>query len=131
MKFAEIRIDVGEVFDFGQTALGHRRMVPILGGSVEGEIGEGVVLPGTDWQWVQLDGSLTIDAHYALQMTDGTLVEIVSRGSRFTDANAKVVFRTAVSMLCNRDRPEINQRVFVAIGTRLEREVLLTISAVA
>lgn len=128
--FAVFNVDVAEIIDFGQTAIGHRRMVPITGGTISGAIGSGVILPGTDWQWVQADGSITLDAHYALKLDSGELVEVESRGTRYTDANGQVIFRTSIRLSTSADRPDINQRMFVAVGQRLANEVILEISPV-
>lgn len=128
--FAVFNVDVAEIIDFGQTAIGHRRMVPITGGTISGAIGSGVILPGTDWQWVQADGSITLDAHYALKLDSGELVEVESRGTRYTDANGQVIFRTSIRLSTSADRPDINQRMFDAVGKRLAEEVILEISPV-
>lgn len=128
--FAVFNVDVAEIIDFGQTAIGHRRMVPITGGTISGAIGSGVILPGTDWQWVHADGSITLDAHYALKLDSGELVEVESRGTRYTDANGQVIFRTSIRLSTSADRPDINQRMFDAVGKRLAEEVILEISPV-
>lgn len=129
--FAIFNVDVAEIIDFGQTAIGHRRLVPITGGKVSGAIGTGLILPGSDWQWVQADGSITLDAHYALKLDSGELVEVESRGTRYTDANGQVIFRTSIRLSTSADRPDINQRMFDAVGKRLADEVILEISPVA
>lgn len=128
--FAVFNVDVAEIIDFGHTAIGHRRMVPIIGGKVSGLIGDGEILPGTDWQWIQADGTITLDAHYALKLNSGELVEVESRGTRYTDANGQVIFRTSIRLSTSADRPDINQRMFVAVGQRLANEVILEISPV-
>lgn len=129
--FAVFNVDVAEIVDFGQTAIGHRRLVPITGGKVSGAIGTGAILPGSDWQWIQADGSITLDAHYALKLDSGELVEVESRGTRYTDANGEVIFRTSIRLSTSADRPDINQRMFDAVGKRLADEVILEISPVA
>jgi len=65
-----------------------RRYVPFIGGSFEGRDGlRGIVLPGgTDWQRVRPDGSLELDAHYALRTDDGAGIEVHSTGVRRADA---------------------------------------------
>jgi len=129
--FAKFYVDVPEIIDLGQTAIGHRRVVPITGGTVEGEIGAGKVLTGADWQWIHPDGTVSLDAHYVIQLDSGELVEVESRGTRFTDASGNVVFRTSIRMLTSANRPDINQRMFDAVGKRLENQVVLEISPVA
>lgn len=83
LEFAfETRAEVGSLIDIGVTAHGHRRIVPILGGSFEGPGLKGRVLPGVDWQIVRPDGVLELEASYAFQTDDGALITIVNRGLR-------------------------------------------------
>jgi hypothetical protein len=80
LEFAFItHVDVAPMIDFGQTARGHRRMVPILGGTFEGPKLKGEVLPGADWQIVRPDGVLELEARYALETDDGALISMVNR----------------------------------------------------
>ena len=66
-----------------------RRYVPLTGGTFEGRDGlRGIVLPGgADWQRVCPDGSLELDAHYALRTDDGNGIEVSSSGVRRADAD--------------------------------------------
>jgi Protein of unknown function (DUF3237) len=61
-----------------------RRYVALTGGTFVGRGGlRGVVLPGgSDWQRSRPDGSLEIEAHYALRTDEGTGVEVHSTGVR-------------------------------------------------
>ena len=70
-----------------------RRYVSFTGGTFEGRGGlRGIVLPGgTDWQRVRPDGSLELDAHYALRSDDGDGIEVHSTGVR--RAGAEVLRR--------------------------------------
>ena len=64
---------------------GHRRrIIPILGGAVEGPGFKGLVLEGgADWQSVRTeDGVATIHALSTLQHEDGTVVSMINRGVR-------------------------------------------------
>jgi hypothetical protein len=66
-----------------------RRYVPLTGGTFEGREGlRGTVLPGgADWQRVCPDGSLELDAHYALRTDDGRGIEVHSTGVRRADSD--------------------------------------------
>jgi hypothetical protein len=128
--FATFHVDVADVVDFGRTAIGQRRMVPITGGTVSGEIGEGIVLTGADWQWIQDDGTITLDAHYALKLDSGELVEVESRGTRFRNEAGEVVFHAAIRMSTSADRPDINRSMFIGNGVRLENQVILELHRV-
>ncbi len=123
--FATFKVDVADIIDFGSGAIGHRRMVPITGGVVSGEIGSGVILPGTDWQWILADGTISLDAHYALKLVSGEFVEVESRGLRHVSENGEVYFRTSIRLTTTADRSDINQRLFTSVGSRLENQVIL------
>lgn len=84
LRFAfEIEAEVGAAFDLGQTQAGHRRIVPIAGGSVSGPKLQGRILPvGADWQILRPDGTADLDARYTIQTGDGALIYVVNRGVR-------------------------------------------------
>ena len=124
--FARLEVEVDDIIDLGATATGHRRLVPITGGRVSGGIGEGVVLPGGDWQRIHPDGTVALDAQYVLQLSDGTRVEVESRGIRAVDVDA-TYFRTAIRLTAPTHRDDLNRRLFVSSGTRLERLVVLDV----
>lgn len=128
--FALIEVEVADIVDLGATAIGHRRMVPITGGRVSGAMGAGTVLPGTDWQWIHADGTVSLDAHYGLQLDTGELVEVESRGIRHVAEDGTVYFRTSIRFTTTADRPDINQRLFAATGARLANQVALEVSPV-
>ena len=78
-----VSAEVGEVRSLGEAPGGERRVVPILGGTFEGDTLAGEVLSGgADWQWRRGDGTLDIDAHYALRERGGAVIEVRSRGLR-------------------------------------------------
>ena len=78
-----ISAEVGDVRSLGAAPAGERRVVPILGGTFEGEeLGGEVLAGGADWQWRWADGTLAIDAHYALRERRGALIEVRSQGLR-------------------------------------------------
>jgi hypothetical protein len=76
-------IELGAIEEIGETPLGRRRVIPILGGSFTGEQLAGAVLPGgADWQLVRPDGVVLLDARYILRTNDGSLIYIHNRGVR-------------------------------------------------
>ena len=79
----EIAAEVNAPLDLGQTQAGHRRVIPIAGGSVSGPRLQGRILPGgADWQILRPDGAADLDARYTIQTDDGALVYAVSKGVR-------------------------------------------------
>jgi hypothetical protein len=84
LEFAfEAAAEVAAPLDLGVTPSGHRRIIPITGGSFEGPGLKGRILPGgADWQIVRTDGTAELDARYTLQTDQGALIYVVNRGLR-------------------------------------------------
>jgi hypothetical protein len=69
--------------DLGITPQGHRRVVPITGGRLNGPRLTGDILPGgADWQIVHPDGWVSVEARYTARSDDGVPISVVSRGLR-------------------------------------------------
>ena len=78
-----VQVAVAPPLVIGETSRGMRRIIPILGGQVDGPRLRGEVLPGgADWQYVRPDGVLQLTARYTLRTDDGALVQVVNRGLR-------------------------------------------------
>lgn len=81
----EVVADLGPLQDHGTTRAGHRRVIPVVGGTVSGGL-RGTVLPGgADWQTVRADGSIEIDGRYSARLDDGSLLYIRAVGVRSGD----------------------------------------------
>ena len=79
----DLHADLADILDLGQTPVGHRRVINILGGHFTGERLRGQVLcGGADWQIIRSDGVAELDARYTLQTEDGALIQVVSQGVR-------------------------------------------------
>ena len=77
---------------FGQTGIGERRIIGIIGGTVKGPKLNGIVLPGgADWQIVREDGVSEINARYSIKSDDGALIYIEAPGIR--EASPAVIKR--------------------------------------
>ena len=70
--------------EFGEAAQGHRRIVPLAGGTFTGPEISGTLLPGAsaDWQLVLPDGTALGDIRYLLQTDRGDLLYVKSRSIR-------------------------------------------------
>jgi hypothetical protein len=78
----DVVVHLGGVDDYGVTRAGHRRIIPILGGAITGEV-EATILPGgADWQLVRTDGALEIDGRYSARTADGSLLYLQVSGVR-------------------------------------------------
>jgi hypothetical protein len=78
-----VEAELGPVTSLGQGALGERRMIGILGGTVHGRKLTGHVLPGgADWQIVRADGVTDISARYVIEAEGGARILVASDGLR-------------------------------------------------
>lgn len=79
----EIRVQLDSIHVIGPSSHGLRRVVPILGGVMEGPQLNGRVLSGgADWQFVRPDGVLELEAKYTLETHDGVLIMVTNTGLR-------------------------------------------------
>jgi hypothetical protein len=78
-----VNIAAGKGHETGMTGKGLRRIIPITGGTFEGESIRGKVLAGGfDWQLWRSDLVTELDARYILQTDDGALITVVNQGLR-------------------------------------------------
>ena len=100
----------------GDTATGQVRAIPITGGEVVGKNIAGRVIPGgADWQRTRSDGVTEIEATYAMEMSDKTVVKVVNRGLIAPAAgSAPAYFRTAVEFTAPQGAWQwLNEAVFL------------------
>jgi hypothetical protein len=79
-----IEMTLHPIQDLGTTPLGARRIIPVAGGTFEGDRLRGIVLPhaGHDWLLARGDGSFQADARLTLETDDGALVGMSYRAVR-------------------------------------------------
>lgn len=78
----EVEVHLARPDDMGSTRVGRRRIVPIVGGTVRGEL-DGEILPGgADWQVIRDDGAIEIDCRYSARTRTGDLVYLQVQGVR-------------------------------------------------
>jgi hypothetical protein len=118
----------------GPSTKGLRRVVPITGGTVQGPRLKGHVLPGgADWQVVQPDGVLDVEAKYTLQADDQTLIMVTNKGMRHGPKEiidkltrgekvdpSEYYFRTSAQFEVSNDSKHawLNRAVFIGVGER-------------
>ena len=130
------RLDVtlGEPLDLGETAHGHRRIVPLTGGTFSGPELSGTLLPGVsaDWQTVLPDGAALGDLRYTLRTAAGDLLYVQSRGIRHGPGEVlarlgrgeevdprEYTFRTSTCIETAAPGLDwLNRGVFVGVGAR-------------
>ena len=122
----DVVADLGPLQDHGMTRAGHRRIIPVIGGTISGSF-TGTILPGgADWQTVRADGSIEIDGRYSARGDDGSLLYIRARGVRSGDPAvlesllrgddvdpADYYFRAALT-LESAQHPDLERSVYVA-----------------
>jgi len=129
-----LEAELGPPLDLGDTAQGHRRIVPLMGGTFTGPQISGTLVPGAsaDWQTILPDGTALGDIRYTLRTAGGDLLdvrsssvrhgspEVLARLARGEDVDpAEYTFRTATRI--ETAAPELdwlNKGIFVSVGGR-------------
>lgn len=125
---------LGQPVDLGDTDHGHRRIVPLTGGTFAGPGISGKLLAGTsaDWQTVLADGTAIGDIRYTLQTDGGDVLYVQARGVRHGSAQvlarlargeevdaSEYTFRTATQIeTAATELDWLNKGVFVSVGGR-------------
>ena len=133
-KVYRLEASLGEPLDLGETAHGHRRIVPLSGGTFNGAEISGKLLPGAsaDWQIVLPDGTALGDIRYTLQTDGGDLLyvqsrsirhgspEVLARLARGEDVEAsEYTFRASTQIeTAGAELDWLNKGVFISVGGR-------------
>jgi Protein of unknown function (DUF3237) len=125
---------LGQPQDVGETTQGHRRIVPLTGGTFAGPQLSGELLPGgsADWQVLLPDGTSIADLRYTLRTGDGAVLYVQARGARHGSPDvlarlgrgenvdaSEYTFRTSAQI--ETAAPELgwlNKGVFISVGGR-------------
>lgn len=78
----DVVVELGPLEDHRLTSVGHRRVVPILGGRVSGAVEAEIVVGGADWQIVRADGTIEIDSRYTARTDSGAFLLLHAQGLR-------------------------------------------------
>jgi len=104
-----LEASVGDLQDVGEISAGHRRIVPLTGGTFSGPELRGTLLPGAsaDWQIILPDGTALGDVRYTLETERGDV-----------DAG-EYTFRTSVKIETGANSLDwLNKGIFVCVGGR-------------
>ncbi len=74
---------IGEVTTAGDIGHGVRRIIPIIGGEVRGDINGKVCAFGADFQIIRPSELIELEAKYAFETDDGATVYVENKGIRF------------------------------------------------
>jgi hypothetical protein len=133
-KIYRLEATLGDVQDVGTIASGHRRVVPLTGGTFSGPELRGTLVPGAsaDWQILLSDGTALGDIRYTLETERGDLLyvqsrsvrhgspEVLARLGRGEDVDAgEYTFRTSTTIeTAAVDLDWLNKGVFIGVGGR-------------
>jgi Protein of unknown function (DUF3237) len=125
---------LGQPLDLGERPEGHRRIVPLTGGTFIGAQLRGILVPGAsaDWQTVLPDGTALGDIRYTLKTDAGELLYVQSRGVRHGSAAvlarlgrgeevspSEYTFRTSTQIeVAARELDWLNKGIFISVGGR-------------
>lgn len=138
----ELRVKLDPAMTVGQTPRGLRRIIPIIGGTVEGpQIKGSIIDGGADWQFIRPDGVTELEAHYQFKTDDGVLIYIKNEGIRV--ASKEVAARMAKGEAVSPDqyyfraRPQfeapegkyhwLNNALFICTGVKNPNDVSIFI----
>ncbi len=131
---------LGQPLNLGETPQGHRRIVPLTGGTFTGPELHGTLVPGAsaDWQTVLPDGTALGDIRYTLQTDAGDLLyvqsrsvrhgsaEVLARLARGEDVDAsEYTFRASTQIESTARQLEwLTKGVFISVGGRQANAVI-------
>jgi hypothetical protein len=126
----------------GETPVGLKRVVPILGGTFSGPEMRGTIVPGgADWQYMRPDGVTVVEARYLLRTDDDVLIEVHNRGIRHGPVEtmkrlaagesvdpSEYYFRATPALTAPAGKYEwLNRNLFVCTGARYATAITLWI----
>lgn len=141
----DLYVDLDPIKEMGQGQAGLRRIIPIIGGRVEGPALNGRILNvGADWQTIWGNGVAELEARYAFETDDGALIEIRNYGYRHGPAEVLAAvargeavdpstyyMRTSAQLETGDARYEwVNRTMFSGYGARLDGQVVISLYAV-
>lgn len=139
-----LEVELDPIREMGPGRAGQRRIIPIVGGTVTGEMLSGKILNlGADWQTIFKDGLAELDTRYAFETHDGALIEITNYGfrhgppkvmqamARGEDVSAEDYYMRTHARLETGDARYawVNQTLFVGKGHREKSRVILDLYA--
>jgi hypothetical protein len=142
---ATFEVSVAEAIDVGPTIEGHRRVIPIVGGSVNGPELKGRVLPlGADYQVLRSQTLTELQAQYVVETDSGDRIYVSNFGLRAGSADdirtlveggsvpaERIYFRCSPRLTtASRRWSWLESRILVGVGRRLPATVELDVFVV-
>jgi hypothetical protein len=139
-----LQVELDPIREMGAGRAGHRRIIPIVGGTVTGARLSGRILNlGADWQTIFAGGLAELDTRYAMETDDGAVIEIINYGFRHGPEEvlaavgrgeevdpAAYYMRTHARLETGDARYDwVNRTLFVGVGARFQQAVQVTLYA--
>jgi hypothetical protein len=131
--FATLKVEIDAPLEVGVSIHGERRVIPITGGSVQGDGWKGSVLKGgADYQLIVTPRMTHLDAQYVIELDNGELIFIQNKAIRVASAEVTQKIKAGISVdpeliyfrcspVFETSSPSmqwITERVFVGTGVR-------------
>ena len=139
-------VDLDPIREMGTGRAGQRRIIPIIGGRVEGKRLNGRILNlGADWQTIFNGGLAELDTRYAFETHDGATIEVVNFGfrhgpedvmqavARGEDVDPSAYYmRTHARLETGDARYDwVNRSLFAGVGARMQQSVKIDLYEIA
>jgi hypothetical protein len=140
----DLFVTLDPIREMGTGQAGQRRIIPIVGGKVEGPALSGRILHlGADWQTIWANGVAELDTRYAIETDDGATIEIRNYGYRHGPAEVLAAIargeevapdsyymRTHARLETGDPRYDwVNRTLFVGNGARRAGQVVISLFA--
>ncbi|MBL6931685.1 MAG: DUF3237 domain-containing protein [Rhodospirillales bacterium] len=140
-----LTVQLGPPREMGIGRSGSRRIIPIIGGTVQGDALSGTILNlGADWQTVFHNDCAQLDTRYAFETTDGALIEVINSGFRHGPPDvmarlskgedvdpAEYYMRTHARLETGDQRYNwVNKTLFAGTGERRKASVVIALYAI-
>lgn len=146
LEFAfRLEVTLGPIREMDAGRACHRRLIPIIGGTVSGpRASEHNLNLGADWQTIFSDQTAELDTRYSFETDDGALIEVCNYGFRHGPADViaaiargedvtheSYYMRTHARLESGDPRYDwVNRTLFVGTGQRREHSVEIELYAV-
>jgi len=141
---ATLTVMVGTPADIGPTPAGHRRIIPIMGGTVDGPALRGKILPyGADFQLLKSDTLTELEAKYAIETDGGERIYIENFGLRSGSKEdierlvrgeevdpERIYFRCSPKFTAAGQWAWLNSKILVGTGERHPGSVVINVFVV-
>lgn len=138
----DLTVELDPILEMGPSNTGQRRIIPIVGGTAEGDRIQGEVMNlGADWQTIYPNGVAHLDTRYGIKTHDGAIIEVVNVGLRHGPAEvmARVAqgedvdpmsyyMRTHCRLESGDPRYDwVNRSLFLSLGGRRASSVVVSV----